>query len=182
MSTYAFDNTAERAATARSTGGFLQALGAFGAITATFAGVAFSQWAVVAPQAQAQPNVTRTLGTFRSTERSMAATCDNPAFANHVNIMFEPAVEKFLERTPDASARAVQRIFELAMARFGHVPLLQTVLSFEELEDGPALFVSLDTRGMDFDEQLRREVDLSEAIFDDPALTATNRRVVLTVV
>lgn len=182
MSTLAFEHPGKDVATAR--GGLWNPVGqwAIGALGATFASLAPAAAYPVAPAAQAQRCPSAPLGTAREIKRSMAITCENAAFAPRANIMQEPAVQLFVQRVPSASERAVQRIHDLAMERFGHWPTLDTVFSLEEEEDGPALFVSLDTHGMDFDEQMRLELAMNADIHRDPELAPTRRRIVLTVV
>lgn len=181
MSALAFQDPAQDVETARSLRTQFGQLAA-GVLSATFASLAPAAVQPPAPAAQVYRLPTNTMGTSREYKRSMAITCENSAFSPRSNIMQEPAVQLFIERVPSASERAVQRIHDLAMERFGHWPTLDTVFSLEEEEDGAALFVSLDTHGMDFDEQMRLELAMNADIHRDPELALTRRRIVLTVV
>lgn len=95
--------------------------------------------------------------------------------------MTYPALNQFKLQMPAADLAAVQRICDMAARAFQASRRLSLDISVEQEEAGPALFLTLDTHSMDFDEQLRQEAALRSAIQADGRLASAKRYVVIAV-
>ncbi|OGB68595.1 MAG: hypothetical protein A2486_16170 [Burkholderiales bacterium RIFOXYC12_FULL_65_23] len=109
------------------------------------------------------------------------AAQDNVATPIGYNIMNHASVNQFRLQFPAADIVAVQGIYDLAVQAFQTASRLSVGISVEQEETGPALFLSLDTHGMDFDEQLRHETALRSAIQADGRLAEAKRYLVISV-
>lgn len=96
-------------------------------------------------------------------------------------VMSNPFVAEFKQRVPYADLAAIQAIFELAIKNFSGNFRLDSSFSVVEEDGGPALFLSLDTHGLDFDDQLVRELKLRDEILSNPRLAAAKPYVVLAI-
>lgn len=92
-------------------------------------------------------------------------------------------IKDFMLARSAADVGAIVQIHALAANSFasatGTAP--QIDVRVEEEPDGAALFLTVDTRGMDFDEQMRRELQMRDAIWADARLRAAKNYVVISV-
>lgn len=96
-------------------------------------------------------------------------------------VMSNPFVADFKQRVPHADLGAIQAIFELAVKNFSGNFRMDSSFSVVEEDAGPALFLSLDTHGLDFDDQLLRELKLRDEILSNPRLAAAKPYIVLAI-
>ncbi len=127
-----------------------------------------------------QPPTTQGYQSLGALPAAMAAQ-DNVANPIGYKIMNHASVNQFRLQFPAADLEAVQGIYDLAVKAFQAASRLSAGLSVEQEETGPALFLSLDTHGMDFDEQLRHETALRAAIAADSRLAEAKRYLVISV-
>lgn len=91
-------------------------------------------------------------------------------------------IQDFMLARPAADFRAIERIHTLAAQSFASVGAVPSIeVRVEEEPEGPALFITVDTHGMDFDEQIRRELTMRESIWADTQLQAAKNYVVISV-
>lgn len=92
-------------------------------------------------------------------------------------------IKELLFARPATDVGAIAQIHALAAQSFatptGGAP--QIDYRVEDEPDGPALFLTVDTHGMDFDEQMRRELAMRDAIWADARLQAAKNYVVISV-
>lgn len=92
-------------------------------------------------------------------------------------------IKDFMLARAGADAGAIVQIHALAANSFatstGTAPQIE--VRVEDEPDGPALFLTVDTNGMDFDEQMRRELQMRDAIWADARLQAAKNYVVISV-
>ncbi len=168
------------AGTARSFG--LQSLGP-GATTAVMLASSLAMgWTGFQPANDwaGQPPTTQGYQSLGALPAAMAAQ-DNVANPIGYNIMKHTSVNQFRLQFPAADLGAVQDIYDRAVKAFQTASRLSVGISVEQEEAGPALFLSLDTHGMDFDEQLRHETALRSAIAADSRLAEAKRYLVISV-
>lgn len=88
----------------------------------------------------------------------------------------------FMLARPAADFAAIGRIHALAAQSFACMDAQPSIeVRVEEEPDGPALFMTVDTHGMDFDEQMRREQAMRDTIWADAQLQAAKNYVVISV-
>lgn len=91
-------------------------------------------------------------------------------------------IQDFMLARPAADFRAIERIHMLAAQSFASMDAAPSIdVRVEEEPEGPALFMTVDTHGMDFDEQMRREQAMRDAIWADAQLQAAKNYVVISV-
>jgi hypothetical protein len=127
-----------------------------------------------------QPPTTQGYQSLGALPAAIAAQ-DNVASPIGYNIMNHASVNQFRLQFPAADLVAVQGIYDLAVKAFQAASRLSVCISIEQEETGPALFLSLDTHGMDFDEQLRHETALRSTIAADGRLAEAKRYLVISV-
>lgn len=108
-------------------------------------------------------------------------TRDDVAITRDHDIMSHLAVNQFKLQMPAADLDAVQRICNMTTQAFQAAQRLSLDISIEQEDTGPALFLTLDTHGMDFDEQLQCETQLRDAIQADRRLAEAKRYLVISV-
>ncbi len=89
--------------------------------------------------------------------------------------------QKIKLQIPAVDLDAVQRICDMTTQAFQAAQRLSLDISIEQEETGPALFLTLDTHGMDFNEQLACEAQLRAAIQADRQLAEAKRYLVISV-
>ena len=92
-------------------------------------------------------------------------------------------IQDFLTCNKNVDVGAITRICEMVTDFFTSETLQSSIeYQVEDEPEGKVLFVRVDTNGMDFDEQLKREIEVRSRIAGDVRLdTAKRRHVVLTV-
>lgn len=113
-----------------------------------------------------------------------ASPWDNSATTRQHPTMTSSAVQQFLRISPQADARALMDIFDVVMAHFSDVPDLGASYSvFVDPDTNAAqLILDIDSRGMDTDEQLHRELLMREKVFSDERMKAAKQYNVISVV
>lgn len=166
--------------TARSFG--RQGLGSAATTAAMLAGSLAMGWPGIQPADDRawQPPTTQGYQSLGALPAALAAQ-DNVANPIGYHIMKHASVNQFRLQFPAADLVAVQGIYDRAVQAFQAASRLSVGISVEQEETGPALFLSLDTHGMDFDEQLQHETALRSAIAADSRLAAAKRYVVISV-
>ena len=92
-------------------------------------------------------------------------------------------VQTFVQERVGADLGAIQEMHRMAVHSFA-TPLGLPAVEFEassEEESGPVLFMTLNTHGMDFDEQMRRETALRETIWANERLREAKKYVVISI-
>lgn len=159
-----------------------QGLGSAATTAAMLAGTLAMGWPGIQPANDWawQPPTTQGYQSLGALPAAMAAQ-DNVANPIGYNIMKHASVNQFRLQFPAADLVAVQGIYDLAVKAFQTASRLSVGISVEQEETGPALFLSLDTHGMDFDDQLQHETALRAAIQADDRLAEAKRYLVISV-
>lgn len=98
-------------------------------------------------------------------------------------VAMDQNVQTFLQAHTSADLGAIAQIHALASNGFAMAPGFRPAIQFrmEQEPEGPMLFISVDTHGMEFEEQMRREMVMREAIINDERLAAAKNYVVINV-
>lgn len=92
----------------------------------------------------------------------------------------DPSVAKFMAALPGADLGAVQQMHDLAVNTFSSaLGTPHATFEMEVDENGPVLFLTLDTHGMETGEQIRRELPMRERILADDRLRAAKQYLVI---
>mgnify|MGYP001577717687 CR=1 FL=1 len=91
------------------------------------------------------------------------------------------ALNNFILARPGVDVGAIKQIHALAASRFASPTGSAPKIEYEVVDEpsGPALFLTVYTQGIDFDEQMRRELALQEAIWANARLQTTKNYVVI---
>ena len=98
-------------------------------------------------------------------------------------VEMNPHVQSLTLLRPAADLGAIQQLSLMARRSFS-APNAPARVDFETDDDeamGPILFMNVHTTGMDIDEQMRREVNMREAIEHNARLSAAKHYIVLNV-